>query len=78
MSHVPDNAFLSLLFVMVVLLGGMSACTSLPVNPDRPQSTAITGTGDTLLGRVVSKLSEDKGSLPGYALPGQWLSFRQA
>ncbi|MCI0504589.1 MAG: phospholipase D-like domain-containing protein, partial [Gammaproteobacteria bacterium] len=39
----------------------------MPKNPDRPQSTAMTGAADTLLGQAVSKLGEGKGSLSGFS-----------
>ena len=55
------NAILVLLFVIV------SGCTSLPINPDRKQSTVITDTADTDLGGAVARLSENKGSKSGFS-----------
>lgn len=55
------NPILVLLFVIV------SSCTSLPINPDRKQSTVITDTADTDLGGAVARLSEKQGSKSGFS-----------
>ena len=53
--------------VLVFLPMFIAGCTSLPVNPDRTQSTLITDTADTTLGQAVARLSNDKGSKSGFS-----------
>ncbi|KPJ91460.1 MAG: hypothetical protein AMJ55_11745 [Gammaproteobacteria bacterium SG8_15] len=64
----------SSLFLLIALLVMMlNGCTSLPKNPDRVQSTAISDTDDTELGKAVSQLSEGKGSMSGFSPLGDGL-----
>ena len=53
--------------VLVLLFFSIVGCTSLPTNPDRSQSTAITDTANTALGQAVARLSADKGSMSGFS-----------
>ena len=60
---------LAAVFVFVLQTG----CTSLPENPDRPKSTAITDTATTKLGQFVAELSENQGSMSGFSPLGDGL-----
>jgi len=51
----------------MLVLSLMVGCTSLPKNPDRVKSKAITDTDDTVLGKAVLGYGEGKGSMSGFS-----------
>jgi len=51
----------------MLVLSLMVGCANLPKNPDRKQSSAMTDTDDTVLGKAVRKHGEGKGSMSGFS-----------